>query len=184
MPIYARSGDDGTTALFGGRRVSKSDPQVITHGSVDELSSFIGLLIEKVSLSDKIFLTEIQNDLYIIMSLLSGAPVKPGAGLYLVKNTSLELKVKKIEKKIDEIETKLPKLTRFILPQGNTVSVLFHIARAVCRRAERESVDFFNISKTIEQLNNRTIIKYLNRLSDFFFVLARFYSKKEVFAHM
>lgn len=164
MPIYTRTGDNGTTALFGGRRVSKSDPQVVAYGSVDELTSFIGFLIEKVSSSDKEFLTDIQNNLYIIMSFLSGAPLK---------NSSLALEVKKIEKRIDEMEEKLPKLTHFILPQGSKQTSLAHVARTVCRRAEREVVRCFEKSQ---------ILPYLNRLSDYLFVLARLYNKKEILA--
>jgi len=167
MKIYTKTGDNGTTALFGGKRVLKSDPQVNAYGCIDELTSFLGLLIEKIILSsDKEFLTDVQKDLYTIMSLLSGGTVK---------NNSLEKNVIEIEKRIDEIESKLPKLTRFILPQGSEASALAHIARAVCRRAEREIVAI----KT-----DLVVVKYLNRLSDFLFVLARFYSKKEVFTRL
>lgn len=164
MKIYTKTGDDGTTSLFGGKRLPKSSPQVSAYGAVDELSSFIGLLIEKVSSSDKQFLTGIQNGLYIIMSLLSGAPVK---------NNSLERDVKEIEQKIDIIEQELPELNGFILPQGSETSSLAHITRTVCRRAERE---------VIKTKCSSQIIQYFNRLSDFFFVLARFYNKKEVLA--
>ncbi len=169
MKIYTKTGDDGTTSLFGGRRVIKSDPQVKSYGAIDELSSFIGLVSVKVlAHQDKQFLTNIQKDLYSIMSLLSGTPIK---------NNFLEKRVVMLEKKIDEIETKLPKLTRFILPQGNEASSLLHIARAVCRRAERETIQHFRSTKKIQ-----SVLQYLNRLSDFLFVLARFYNKKEVFA--
>lgn len=171
MKIYTKTGDNGTTLLFGGRRVLKSDPQIMAYGSVDELSSFIGLLIEKVSPSDKQFLTDIQNGLYVIMSLLSGAPEN---------NNSLEQDIKKIEDRIDEIEEKLPMLNRFILPQGGGTSSLAHVTRTVCRRVERDIVFLFSQSTINSQQS--TILKYLNRLSDFFFVLARFYNKKEVFA--
>lgn len=161
MSIYTRTGDAGTTALFGGRRVSKSDPRVNAYGSIDELSAFIGLLIAKIpSAADRQFLTNVQKNLYLIMSGLSGAPMK---------NSIIEDGVKKLEKKIDEVDLKLPKLARFILPQGGEVSALAHIARTVCRRAERE----------VTQL---PIIQYLNRLSDFLFVLARSYSKKDILA--
>lgn len=108
------------------------------------------------------------------MSALSGAPTK---------NDFLEKRVALLEKKIDEIEKKVPKLTRFILPQGNEISVLFHIARSVCRRAERDVVHYFKNFQPPASSFQLPIIKYLNRLSDFFFVLARFYNKKEIFAH-
>ncbi len=163
MKIYTKTGDAGTTTLFGGTRVSKSSPQVNTYGMVDELSAFIGLLIAKIpSATDKRFLTHVQKNCYIIMSGLSGAPIK---------NSVLEDGVKELEKKIDEIELKLPKLARFILPQGGEVSALGHITRTICRRAEREVAEFSSQS---------SIIKYLNRLSDFLFVLARLYARNEV----
>ncbi len=176
MPIYTKAGDDGTTVLFGGRRVIKSDPQIKAYGSVDELSSFVGLLIAKnISSEDKDFLTRVQHNLYTIMSMLSGSQVK----------NRLNLEVERLEKKIDSIEKKLPELTHFILPQGNELTSLIHIARTVCRRAEREVVDCF---KKIQNpsASRRTkfqILKYLNRLSDFLFILARHYNKKEIFAH-
>lgn len=164
MKIYTKTGDDGTTSLFGGKRLAKSDPLVTAYGTVDELTSFIGLLIEKVFSSDKQFLTGVQNDLYVIMSLLSGSPVE---------NNLLEQKIKKIEERIDEMEKKLPRLTLFILPQGSESSAFAHVTRTICRRAEREVVKANCLS---------IIIRYLNRLSDFFFVLARSYNKKEAFA--
>lgn len=164
MKIYTKTGDDGTTSLFGGQRLPKTDPQVNAYGTVDELSSFIGLLIEKVSKTDKQFLTEIQQNLYVIMSLLSGAPVK---------NTLLQEGVQNLEKRIDNIELNLPKLTHFILPQGSEASSLAHISRTLCRRAEREIVKIKPLS---------LILQYINRLSDFLFVLARQYTKKEVYS--
>jgi len=167
MKIYTKTGDNGTTALFGGRRLPKSDPQVVAYGSVDELTSFIGLLLAKItSESDKKFLTDIQKDLYIIMSSLSGASIH---------SSVLKEKVIQLEKKIDEIELKLPKLIRFILPQGSETTALSHIARTVCRRAEREVVKVKSLP---------LILQYLNRLSDFLFVLARSYNKKEITANI
>jgi cob(I)alamin adenosyltransferase len=165
MKIYTRIGDGGTTSLFGGRRVSKSDPQIDAYGTVDELSSFIGLLIAKIpSAANRQFLTDVQRNLYVIMSSFSRASTN---------NSAFESAIQKLEKKIDEIYSKLPKLTHFVLPQGSDVSALAHVVRTVCRRAERAVV------KTSSQPSS---IKYLNRLSDFFFVLARLYNKKEVFA--
>jgi len=171
MSIYTRTGDKGTTSLYGGKRVLKSDLRVEAYGSVDELSCFIGLLIIMINNPvDRRFLTQIQKNLYLIMSVLSG------------KNTNiqrLEEGVKKLEQKIDLMQNSLPKLNRFILPQGTETSCLFHIARTVCRRSERSVVRFLN-KKTIKQFNNLTIIKYLNRLSDLLFVMARKYNTKEI----
>lgn len=158
MPIYTKTGDLGMTSLYGGKRISKADCQVETYGSIDELTSYIGLVVVKLkSKKDRIFLIEIQRDLYQIMSFLSGAKVD------LLK---LEKKVTGFEKKIDEIEKKLPKLNKFILPGSNETSSLFQILRVLCRKAERRNIG-----------QNLVIIKYLNRLSDLFFDLARKYGK-------
>src|SRR3989344_1677296 len=169
MPIYTKTGDKGTTALFGGKRVSKADLQVETYGSVDELSSYIGLVSGKIiNKETKIFLTEIQKDLYKIMSYLSGANLELK---YLNK------RVKEFEKMIDKTDKKLPKLTRFILPGGSEISAWLHVLRTVCRRSERSVIRFFSSSETLKQWSNQAILKYLNRLSDLFFPLARYYNK-------
>jgi cob(I)alamin adenosyltransferase len=167
MPIYTRTGDTGTTSLYGGKRISKADCQVETYGSIDELTSYIGLVVVKLkSKKDASFLIGIQRDLYQIMSFLSGAKVD----LKLLEN-----KVQIFEKTIDEIENKLPKLNKFILPGGNEISSLFQIVRVLCRKAERRCIDYFNL-KHITDYELR-IIKYLNRLSDLFFDYARKYGK-------
>lgn len=167
MSIYTRTGDAGMTALFGGKRISKADCQVETYGSIDELTSYIGLAVVKLkNKKDRNFLIEIQKDLYLVMSFLSGAKVD------LV---ILDKKVTAFEKTIDEIESKLPKLNKFILPGGNEISALFHILRVSCRRAERIFVDYFNNNRTMKQSND--ILMYLNRLSDLFFDMARKYGK-------
>ncbi len=167
MSIYTRTGDSGTTGLFGGKRISKADCQVETYGSIDELTSYIGLVVVKLKNKKDIdFLIGIQKDLYQVMSFLSGAKVD----LLL-----LEKKVMVFEKTIDEIEKKLPKLNKFILPGGNEISALFQIVRVLCRKAERRNIDYFNKSEITS--NQLLIIKYLNRLSDLFFDLARKYGK-------
>ena len=172
MPIYTRTGDSGTTGLYGGKRISKADCQVETYGSIDELTSYIGLLV--VKLKDKKeadFLIEIQKDLYQIMSFLSGAKIDLSV---------LEKKVALFEKKIDAIEEKLPKLNQFIIPGGSEISSLFQILRVLCRKSERRNIDFFNsTSLKLRGAGNQQLIvvKYLNRLSDLFFDLARKYGK-------
>ena len=164
MSIYTKTGDDGTTALYGGKKLLKSDLQVEVYGSVDELTSFIGLVKDKIkNKNDKLFLISLQKDFYQIMAFLSGAKLDL---------KFLEEKVLTFEKKIDELEKKLPKLNRFILPGGTEISSWFQILRVICRRAERNVVRFNN---------NIIIVKYLNRLSDLLFVMARNYGKnKEV----
>jgi len=166
MPIYTRTGDKGFTSLYGGKRVLKSDLQVETYGTVDELTSFIGMVVSKMTKNDKKFLLDIQKDLYKIMSYLSGMEIN----LKFLKN-----KTKKFEDKIDQLDKKLPRLINFIIPGGTEISSWFHILRTVCRRAERLVVQ---LPTTV---NQQLIIIYINRLSDLFFTLARFYNRgKEV----
>ncbi|KKP87138.1 MAG: ATP/cobalamin adenosyltransferase [Candidatus Roizmanbacteria bacterium GW2011_GWA2_35_8] len=168
MPIYTRTGDKGETSLYGGKRISKADCQVETYGTIDELTSFIGLLIIKIKkVNDKKLLIDIQKDLYRIMGFLSGAKIDL---------STLKTKVIDFEKQIDSIEKKLPKLHKFILPGGNEISSLFHVVRVLCRKAERRNIDFFNQSTIGSQ--QLAIIKYLNRLSDLFFVMARKYGQR------
>jgi len=171
MPIYTRTGDAGTTGLYGGKRISKADCQIETYGSIDELTSYIGLVVVKLKNNEESdLLIGIQKDLYKIMGFLSGAKTDL---------SSLENQVIFFEKTIDRIEKNLPKLNKFILPGGNEVSALFHVLRVICRKAERIMVDYYENNLTMKQLNN--VLIYLNRLSDLFFDLARKYGKnKEV----
>lgn len=168
MRIYTKTGDKGETSLYGGRRVVKTDERVEAYGTLDELSSFIGLTASRLDESkgedrkSKIFLIGIQEDIWKMMAVLSGA--KPDLS-YLPKRTAA------FEKKIDAIQNKLPKLKRFILPGGTELSSLFHVCRAVCRRAERRVVVLLSSHPTIENLKSTVI--YLNRLSDLFFMFAR-----------
>lgn len=171
MPIYTKTGDCGETSLANGKKIKKTDKKITAFGNIDELNSFIGLLIGKIKLkTDQEFLTFIQKDLYFIMSFLSEVDKIP---IFLKKRVS------EIEQYIDKTEKKLPKLTNFILPQGTENSSWFHILRAVCRRAERTVVQSFNNDKTIKQGNKVTIMQYFNRLSDLFFIMARKYNKEE-----
>lgn len=168
MAIYTKTGDRGETSIFGGKRVKKYDVQIKAYGAVDELSSYIGLVSSQLkNKKEKQFLTGLQEDLYQVMSLLSGGSVD----LSLLEN-----KVGVIEKNIDKLEKELPKLTRFILPGGTTLSSWFHILRVVCRRAERLTVRFFD-EKKIANRERDVILQYLNRLSDLFFIMARKYGR-------
>lgn len=168
MSIYTKTGDKGKTSLFGGRRVSKANLQIATYGDVDELTSTIGLIISlDKNQGRKQFLTNIQKDLYQIMAVLSSAKIDV---------TALSTRITEFERRIDEMESKLPKLTRFILPGGTQTSAVAHIARTVCRRAERSVVAFYETGG-----GDPLILQYLNRLSDLLFVLARQYAgKKEI----
>ncbi len=170
MSIYTKTGDTGKTALFGGTRVSKYNPQVEAYGVVDEATCFIGLAYESIQdAKDRKTLTSIQLNLYAIMAYLSNAPLK---------STELIEEVNNMEKEMDRLESILPKLTRFILPQGSESAVRLHIARSKIRTAERRIVEFVDNKKT-QITEDLLIMKYINRLSDFFFMLARKYSNEE-----
>lgn len=165
MPIYTRTGDDGTTSLFGGKRILKSDLLIKTYGTIDELSSFLGLLFFHIKKqSDKKNITQIQKDLHLIMGFLAGAPIDLPV---------LSKHITQFEKEIDLLEKKLPVLHHFILPQGSLVSTYAHICRTACRKAERTIVIFFAGQKKQDNL----IIPYLNRLSDYLFIKAREYNQ-------
>lgn len=166
MPIYTKTGDVGTTAIYGGKRISKGDPQVEVYGSIDELNSVLGLIISYIPKNDqmKIFFRSVQEDLMSIGSVLAGRNSDMGA---------LEERVKKMEQYMDTFGSKLPALTHFILPGGSTLGAEVHIARSVCRRTERTIVRL-----TQDHIYYAIIAKYLNRLSDLFFVYARVLNKK------
>lgn len=166
MPIYTRTGDTGTTALFGGKRVLKSEALVDVYGSVDELNSWVGLIAGQLTVADvQNFLFEIQSDLFTIGSVLAGWE----------KNlTHLDGRIVQMEARIDLMEKALPPLTNFILPGGSVLGAQTHIARSICRRVERQTVALLQ-----KQFVDPLIIKYLNRLSDLFFDLARYINKQQ-----
>lgn len=165
MKIYTKSGDKGQTSLLGGTRVSKDDLRIHAYGTVDELNSFIGLLRDQpVNEFRKDFLKEIQDRLFTIGSALAADPTKNN-----IKKPDLnENDIKALENRIDEMEKTLPELKAFILPGGHQSVSFCHIARCVCRRAERNTVGLDVISPV-----DPLVIMYLNRLSDYLFVLAR-----------
>ncbi|MEO6508801.1 MAG: cob(I)yrinic acid a,c-diamide adenosyltransferase [Patescibacteria group bacterium] len=170
MKIYTKTGDKGETSLFGGKRIAKDDPQIEAAGNVDELTSFIGLLIAKVKTkNDQTFLLEIQKDLYTIMAFLASynSPIE-----------SFPERITLFEQKIDKIQSQLPELTSFILPSGTEISSICHIVRTVCRRTERSIV---GLSKTnrLDRKKIALVLQYLNRLSDLFFALARWYNESK-----
>lgn len=163
MPIYTRSGDAGSTSLFGGKRVLKCEELVDVYGSIDELNSWIGKIISESNSIE--MLTGIQSDLFTIGSHLAGGKTNLSA---------LSNRVKDMEDHIDELESTLPKLHNFILPGGTILASDIHVSRAVCRRVERQTVALGQ-KQTID---NRIVI-YLNRLSDLLFMLARSVNTKE-----
>lgn len=164
MKIYTRKGDKGETSLIGGVRVKKSHKRIHAYGTVDELNSWVGLLRDSIDNSEiKKQLIEIQESLFTLGSLLASAP---GAKMNLPELSDKEISL--LEKYIDEMEKSLPELKTFILPGGHVFVSYCHLARTICRRAERWVIDIAE-NETIDPL----IIGYLNRLSDYFFVLSR-----------
>lgn len=170
MKIYTKTGDQGTTSLFGGKRVSKAHLRIDTYGTVDELNSYIGLLRDQsVNQSRHAVLVEIQDRLFTIGSILATEP-----GNTKVKIPSLQAEdVTFLEKQIDEMETHLEPMKSFILPGGHPSVSFGHVARTVCRRAERITIALSEI-EPVEPL----VIQYLNRLSDYLFVLCRAMTKE------
>ncbi len=165
MKIYTKKGDQGRTSLIGGTRVVKSHKRIQAYGTVDELNSYIGLIRDH--LPNKPFrdlLKEIQDRLFTIGSSLAADPKKSKMALPDLDDKDVYL----LEKMIDEMNNTLPELKTFILPGGHPVVSYCHLARTVCRRAEREAVEIAAKSKVPE-----LVIVYLNRLSDFLFVFAR-----------
>lgn len=165
MKIYTKTGDDGTTALYGGLRLSKAALRIEAYGTVDELNSFLGLLTTYLEEQEFIDLMQnIQSRLFDIGTHLAAEPGKKNLILPEIPEDAITL----LEKYIDKMNEKLPELKFFILPGGNRAAAVCHVARTVCRRAER------NIVRLAENDDIASIlIQYLNRLSDFLFVLAR-----------
>ena len=156
MKIYTRTGDRGQTSLFGGKRVSKSDARIEAYGTVDELSSFLGAVEGMAEIA------AIQSDLFEIGAHLAS----PGTSRFEGVQQS---RIEDLERDIDAMERELTPLTTFVLPGGSARAARLHIARTVCRRAERRVVALEDDSPATQ-----STITYLNRLSDYLFVAARF----------
>ena len=167
MKIYTKTGDKGQTSLADGTRVSKSSMLLTAYGTVDELNSYIGVLL---SMEADEFLTEVQRQLFCLGGMLATPPEKWEK---FWEKFDIAVIVSTLEHKIDEMTQELPPFRGFILPQGNAAIAQAHVCRTVCRRAEREVVALYNEDPRYEQP-----LHLLNRLSDFFFTLARFYHKK------
>ena len=172
MRIYTRSGDDGTTGLIGGTRVQKDDLHLEAYGTVDELNSWIGLIrSQSPAHVDETFLTDIQKKLFVVGGRLATDTSKIDLSDKLLCCAD---DILALEHEMDRILDTLPPQTSFILPGGNDVVSYCHLARTVCRRAERR---VFQLSKEIEVPIE--LLKYLNRLSDYLFVLSRKYTNDE-----
>jgi cob(I)alamin adenosyltransferase len=165
MKIYTLTGDDGTTSLSGGRRVPKHSDRVDAYGSVDEIIAWIGLLRDhKENVKRKDLLIYIQDQLMRCAAALAYDNQNINSRMILPEEDCISV----LEKEIDEMESTLPQLQNFILPGGNILISYCHIARCVCRRAERSISRLNKTEKSPEIVN-----KFINRLSDFLFVLSR-----------
>ena len=173
MKIYTKNGDKGKTSLIGGRKVSKHDLQVEAYGSIDELNSFMGLL-KDYSKNDEInqVLFKVQLKLFTIGSILAQENTSPNSVILEKLNISAK-DTNFIESQIDKLEKKLPKLSKFIIPGGHKLVSYCHVSRSICRRAERKIT---KLSDSVKLDSN--ILPYINRLSDFLFVLSRYFSKE------
>ncbi|MBI5619907.1 cob(I)yrinic acid a,c-diamide adenosyltransferase [Candidatus Gottesmanbacteria bacterium] len=170
MPIYTRTGDTGSTSLFGGKRVLKCEELVDVYGSLDELNSWIGHVASDFTVPDvQQFLHTIQADLFTIGSRLAG---------WKTELAAIRERIPQIEARIDATEKELPKLTSFILPGGADLASHAHITRSICRRVERQMVALKTHEHDLDEQTLNLFIAYLNRLSDLFFMLARFINKQ------
>jgi cob(I)alamin adenosyltransferase len=164
--VYTRTGDKGMTSLVGGQRVSKADKRIESYGTIDELNSFTGLLMTELTDNEELdFCRFIQHKLFTIGSYLATDP----------ENTDIRIEskvtpesIEKIEHEIDRLDSALPKMTHFILPGGSRSAALAHVCRTICRRVERQ---IYRLAETSDV--EEPVLVFINRLSDYFFVLAR-----------
>lgn len=163
--IYTKTGDKGETSLIGGVRVPKFHLRIESYGTVDELNSYLGLIIDGLNNKETSkVLYEIQDRLFTIGSVLASDPVKSKMKIPDVHEQDIEL----LENEMDRMDADLPELKNFILPGGNIVASHCHVARCICRRAERIVVHLSSETEVPE-----IIVRYLNRLSDYLFILSR-----------
>jgi len=170
MKIYTRTGDDGETSLFDGTRVRKDDARVDAYGDVDELNAWLGLArsaLRETDLDEA--LTRIQRDLFAVGAELADPTEKIAARV--TKAAITDADVERLEQLIDRLEEALDPLRRFILAGGAPAGAALHVARAVCRRAERRII-------SLQPRPGATLLRYINRLSDLLFVLARMVNKR------
>ncbi len=166
MKIYTRTGDRGETGLFDGTRVAKSDPRVATYGEVDELNAWLGLVrAESIDAQLGSMLEQIQRDLFALGARLADPASRIAARVTKAAVTPAD--VVRLERWIDELEAELPPLRRFILAGGSRAGAALHVARTVCRRAERAMVSLGPDAFEAD------LLTYVNRLSDLLFVMAR-----------
>lgn len=168
--LYTCTGDQGMTSLVGGERVKKNSVRLESYGTIDELSSHIGTIAADPACdaSVKTHLLDVQNELFNIGGYLATAPAEGENPTCASIDAS---KIKNLESQIDELDEKTPKIRAFVLPGGSVLSARTHVARTVCRRAERRVLDLAE-----ESFVDPSLIKYLNRLSDYLFIAARYFN--------
>jgi cob(I)alamin adenosyltransferase len=173
MKIYTKTGDDGTTGLFGGGRVSKADPRIECYGTIDELNASLGVAAVCATGTGaelRAKLRQVQNELFVIGSHLA----TPDDSRHRSALPALdERTIARLEQEIDQFEERVPALRTFILPGGTELSARLHVARTICRRAERLLVGLTQFG------DQEFCVKYLNRLSDWLFVAARWANAAE-----
>ncbi len=172
MKIYTKTGDNGTTALFGGTRVAKHNIRIESYGTIDELNSWIGLIRDQeIDVTSKKTLVAIQEKLFTVGAILATDPekavLKSGRERLNISKIDIE-DIELLEKEMDTMDALLPPMTNFILPGGHTTVSYCHIARTVCRRAERLATHLYE-----NEPFDMHVLQYINRLSDYLFVLAR-----------
>ena len=165
MKIYTKTGDEGMTSLVGGKRVKKCCARLDSYGSVDELNSFIGLLVTYITdKADIAFLQKIQRELFMV-----GGSLATDLSVSEARCEVTQAMISDIESEIDSLSAALPPLRSFVVPGGSRAAALAHVCRTVCRRAERCVFALIEEGGAVEE----NVAVYLNRLSDYFFVLAR-----------
>ena len=165
MKIYTKTGDSGKTSLVEGTRISKAHLRIESYGTVDELNSFLGLVADQeVNAIRRPFLKSIQDNLFVIGSNLASDPAKRASKVPPVQAEDITL----LEHAMDEMDAVLPELKHFVLPGGHPAVSHAHVARTVCRRAERAVIRLAELDEV-----PALVVVYLNRLSDYFFVLSR-----------
>lgn len=170
MKIYTKTGDQGETSLFGGKRVSKADIRITAYGTVDELNAWLGMLRDQpVNAGRGEELVEIQDRLFVMGSMLATEPGNTKVKIPVLAEADIQF----LEKKIDAMDAQLEPLRAFVLPGGHTSVSFGHVARTVCRRAERNVIEL-NALEPVDLL----VIQYLNRLSDYLFTLCRMMARE------
>jgi len=173
MKIYTKTGDKGQTSLFTGKRVYKHNLRIESYGTVDELNSYIGLIKDHAPKGENLELMHrIQDRLFTIGSILATEPQKMDGNRFKIPQISEE-DITALEQNMDSMNEELPEMTHFVLPGGHPTVSFCHVGRTICRRAERR-ITQLNENVPIDAL----VIKYINRLSDFLFVLARYWGQK------